>query len=259
MMLRGKYAEAAAELEQVLLIRTRVDGPTNHWVQETRYGLAEALFASGNFDRSRDLVDEAINISGTDPKQNVRALLLRTRAALAREQQRPADALLDLDQALQIATNLKGPRSHLAATLQVARAEALVALGRIEEARGLLADAALVLAETETDPRRPDQITLRLATAAADIAQGRAAAAHGTLVTLLDGLRILPRAEELWLLEERAQHRLGESLFALGRAVEGCRALDAAFAIRRGKSRETDSRLLAIDTLRRTRRCATGA
>lgn len=259
MNLRGKYAEAVDELEQVLLIRTKVDGPTNHWVQQTRYSLAEALFASGNLDRARNLLDEALEIAAADPKQNVRVLMLRTRAALAREQQRPADALRDLELALQIATDLHEPRSQRTASLQVSRAETLIALGRAGEARGILADAAQVLAETETDPRKPDQLTVQLAVAAADLAQRRAAAAQRSLVTLLEDLRTLPRADELWLLEERAQSRLAESLFALGRTIDGCRALDAAIAIRRGKSRGTDARLIATEDLRRTHRCATPA
>ncbi|HKE94865.1 MAG TPA: tetratricopeptide repeat protein, partial [Povalibacter sp.] len=255
MNLRGRQKDAVAELEEVLAIRIRVDGAGNYWVQETRSALAEALLATGNLDRAQLLVDEALTASASKPKQNIRTLLLRTRAAVARQQHRMQDALNDVEAAEQINEGIQGPGSLRAATLLAARGETLLGLGRVDEAVAVLGEARKLLTRTETDPHRPEQMNVRIAMAMAQSAAGQRETARQQIMSVLDELGALPGREELWLLEEHAQQELAAVLFAQGKTDPACNALDAAMALRQSRSLADDARLTKMAAQRSSKGC----
>jgi tetratricopeptide (TPR) repeat protein len=256
---RGKHREVIAELEAVLALMLEKDGTTNQWVNQTRHALAKALMAVGRPAPAHELLDEGIEMSANDPKRQIRIQLLQTRAELAREEGRFAEAMRDLELARQISAGLSGSQDQLIAGLLATRGEVLLSTGRVDDAIGALTEADTLLAASEADVRKPERLRVAIAIAAADVASGRPVQARDSLRKLLADINSQPRPEELWLLRERAHHGAAAASLALGEKEAACRSLDTALQIRRRNSTPGDLRLQRSEAAFAKQKCARSA
>ncbi len=249
---RGKYRAAVKETEEVLALQ--LDGNESEGIphKNTRFVLGRSLAAIGDFDRARVQLDAAEATTNRLADKRGLPVILHARAEIALDQQRPADALKDVELAAAIIATAQGPKSLTAARNLLMRGEALVALRRFDEARAVLGDAAKVFVDTERDPARGGTLQTRLAMASIDLGQGRPEVARKEIAAVLEQLIASNRRADLWILEERAHRQLAAAQLASGQRQEACKSLDAAIALRDSNALPTDPRLAAARALKAT-------
>jgi tetratricopeptide (TPR) repeat protein len=247
---RGKYRAAVKEMDAVLPLQLEGNEPEGIPHKNTRYVLGRSLAAIGDFDRARVQLDAAEATSNRLADKRGLPVILHARAEIALDEQRPAEALKDVDLAAAIIASLQGPKSLTAARNLLTRGETLVALRRFGEARAALENAAAVFAETERDPVRGGTLQTRLAMASIDLAQGQTEAARKETAAVLERLAGSNRRADLWILEERAYRQLAAVQLESGQMPEACKSLDLAIALREANALPTDPRLAAARKLK---------
>jgi hypothetical protein len=247
---RGRHRSAAEGLEKVLANRVRESGQDDFWTQQTRLALTSATLGLGDFARAHQLLNDCND--ALREKHNARSILGTHRhgAALAIEESRYADAMRLLD--LAVAENARGPNSRSAVTypLFTYRAEALAGLGRVDDARGALAEAEALLKEFDQDPDKIDTQIAQLARVSVDLADKRVADARTGAARALSRIQASKRRGDLWNIEELAQRRLAAAERAGGNKAAACAALDAAISLRSANALPTDPRLAASRALK---------
>ncbi len=177
--------------------------------------LAAVRIARGNvarlqrrFEDAESLFDDALRRARVHGAAREEALALEFLGELDWDREQPAAALARYDEALGLAERV-APEGDLVVEVERRRADALVALGRPEEAQRAC-ERALRLA---------DRIQDRLEFALAHRAAARVAAARGRHLEAVQGLTDTARL----LTDCRERYELGRTLFELGRLVEGPR------------------------------------
>ena len=134
----SKGAEAVQALGDFVTVNKN-----SRFVYEARLGLAQAYLVQGKFDDARKLADDVVREKGNS------AWALSARLLLARVKLRQNDAagaLADFDAAL---AGLKDKAAPAWAQAAIGKGQALLALGKLEDAEKLLGD----LIETTQDSR----------------------------------------------------------------------------------------------------------
>jgi len=177
--------------------------------------LAAVRIARGNvarlqrrFEDAESLFDDALRRARVHGAAREEALALEFLGELDWDREQPAAALARYDEALGVAERV-APEGDLVAEVERRRADALVALGRPEDAQRAC-ERALRLA---------DRVQDRLEFALAHRAAARIAAARGRHLEAVQGLTDTARL----LTDCRERYELGRTLFELGRLAEGPR------------------------------------
>jgi serine/threonine-protein kinase len=246
---RGRHRAAAEELEKVLAIRERADGPTNTWVVATRTALVSPTLAIGDFARARAMLDANKKILADSKNARMRANIARLEAALAIEENRPAEALKVLDEAAAQNASAPGP-SALSYMILINRIDALASLGRVAEARASVAQIQDLLIQFDKDPARADTLFARIAEAHVELAEKRYDIARVKIADVLAQVQASPRRAEIWILEELAQRRLAAAELGAGNKPAACASLDVALALRTANALSSDPRIAATRALK---------
>ncbi|MBZ5712624.1 serine/threonine-protein kinase [Nannocystis pusilla] len=184
----GRYAEASAAYEQVLVEEQRIYGPLHSWVAVTLGNLGLVRVRQGRFAEAAQLQRSALAIldqaPGQDRDHRWQTLLNLGIAELA--DGHPEAGLGAIDEALALATaRLGGDNPDIALCLS-ARASALVRLGRFDEAVTAARDG-LGLLEKTYDARHDEVLIQQRLLAEALLGAGREPEAEQWLARALAG------------------------------------------------------------------------
>lgn len=247
---QGRYREAAVTFEQVLGTLQAVFGKEDGTVRTAKLGLGRALFSSGDFERAEAVLGEGLEWVKDGRMPHQRVLMSQTRAWLRLDQDRPAEALADIELAHELVATTDAGRGLPTAQVNTTRAEALAALHRSQEAQAALREAAAILDGNESDVAYPLLMGVKLAQVSIDLAQGRSAAAEAGAMATIASLRQRDDRGTLWAIEETAQRRLAEAQSMAGKSAQACASLDAAIALREPNVVPQDPRLARARQLR---------
>jgi serine/threonine-protein kinase len=252
---QGRYREAAVTFEQVLGTLQAVFGTEDGTVRTAKLGLGRALFSSGDFTRADAVLGQGLEWVKDGRKPHQRVLMSQTRAWLRLDQDRPAEALADIELAQELVATTDAGRGLPTAQVNTTRAEALAALRRSRDAQAALQEAAAILEGNDSDIAYPLIIGVQLAQVSIDLAQGRSAAAAAGAMAAIESLRKREDRATLWALEETAQRRLAQAQLMAGNSTQACASLDASIALREPNAVPQDPRLAQARKLRA--RCST--
>jgi serine/threonine-protein kinase len=249
---RGRYLEAIELLAPMLEHRLILDGPDTSWVRGIRGGLATSTYHVGDFARTRQLLDASRASFMKQKNLQTRALVEKAQAALANEEGRHADALRNADDAMRLLAQSPGARSATTYLILLERAEALIGLGRLDEARATLEETAPLLAEFDKSPDGVEGLYIQLAFAGLHLRARELARARMVASDVLARVQAASQRAEAWALEDLAQRRLAAIETAMGNRQAACAALGASIALRSRNALATDPRLIAARKLRAT-------
>jgi tetratricopeptide (TPR) repeat protein len=213
------------------------------------------LFSVGDFTRADAVLGEGLEWVKDGRKPHQRVLMSQTRAWLRLDQDRPAEALADIELAQELVATTDAGRGLPTAQVNTTRAEALAALRRSRDAQAALQEAAAILEGNDSDIAYPLIIGVQLAQVSIDLAQGRSAAAAAGAMAAIESLRKREDRATLWALEETAQRRLAQAHLMAGNSTQACASLDASIALREPNAVPQDPRLAQARKLRA--RCST--
>jgi tetratricopeptide (TPR) repeat protein len=250
--LRGQYLAAAKELEGVLVIRERLNGSDDYWVQQMRTALVTAQTAAGNLARARELIDAVAAVLEKGGSKRYRASVARMKAAIEVEDGNASAALPLLDRAAQLLSESPPPHAQPRALVLTTRVDALTAMRRISEARAAIAEALPLLTESDTkDPDKTATLTLQSAALSVDLADAKPEPARDAAMRILTSVAASKRRAELWALESQTLKRLAQAELALGRKTQALAAVTAALELREKNVVPADPRLAALRELQR--------
>ncbi|MEO8061910.1 MAG: serine/threonine-protein kinase [Pseudomonadota bacterium] len=248
---RGKYLDAAQEIEGALAIRERINGSDDYWVQQMRTALATAQTASGNLPRSRELLNAVTQVLEKGGSKKYRSSVARQLAAVEAEDGKPVTGIPLLDRAEQLLSESPPPHAQPLVLILTTRVETLAALGRVKEARAAIAAGMRLLMESDVkDPDRVATLYMQVAAVAVDIADQQHAAARAGALQILERLAASKRRPELWALESQAQKRLAQAELGLGHKPEALAAVEIALKLREANVVPADPRLKGLRDLK---------
>ncbi|MCU0754991.1 MAG: serine/threonine-protein kinase [Xanthomonadales bacterium] len=186
---RGRNAEALAEFEGIAADAERVLGTDHRFTLTTWNNLSALLVASGQLDASRGYAERRLEVLKRLYPEDVRGITntLVVLASIAERQQRVADALALLDQAIALGAGAVKLGAETANAMN-RRAAALLLQGRKAEAR----DAAAALVDRFVRDIGEGDVQLaryRVVLAEAELALGQREAARTLLEQALPMLR----------------------------------------------------------------------
>ncbi len=198
---RGRSAEALAEFEAIAADAERVLGADHRFTLTTWNNLAALLITGGQLDASRDYAERRLDVLRRLYPEDVRGITntLVVLASIAERQQRVAEALTLLDQAIALGASTERLGAETANAMN-RRAAALLQLGRAAEAR----EAAAALVERFVREYGEGDVQLaryRVVLAEAELALDQPAAARRLLEQALPMLRERLGAEHAFTLK----------------------------------------------------------
>jgi eukaryotic-like serine/threonine-protein kinase len=250
-MFQGKFRDTTELLTKAHEARIQVAGPNDIYTQQIRSALLSVLVFTGDFARADLLVEDLKLALEQETNARMRPGLMRQFAGLALEQKRPREGLQFVDEALSLVSGKPQDASAFGAQVRITRAEVLAALGRTDEARAMLDEAAARLATTDKDPGQMDTQLAKLARVSAHLADGKFADARTGAAAVIAHLQASPRRAHLWFVEDLAQRRLATAEFGLGNPKAACAALDESLRLRGDNALPIDPRLAAARELKK--------
>ncbi len=242
----GKAREALPLLDDLVERFGKVLSKTHTYYQGTRFVQADALWSLGYLDRAATAYRELAVSDDAETQRNAVTIHQRIGAVeLARE--RYAEALPELQIALDFFRQATGPESTPTILIATARVEALLGLHRFDEARAEL--ATLDLPAKENDLRTATRWRLaaaRLARHDRDEARARELIDESLARLRKDGKEDAREAIGTWIALGELERDQGHVEAALAALTHARQLLDTQLATPTPQSRQVDEALKAL-------------